>query len=307
MIPGMIRGMMRALALLLGAALSLAACHRQPATTAALHYQLGENYQSDGVWHYPREQFTLDETGLAEVMANHGPLTADGELFDQTALAAAHPTLQLPALARITDIATGRQILVRVNDRGPAASTRLIAITRRAAELLGSAGQAAIPVRFEVLDSESRAMADALRSEAPKLNIATVADGPVRSETLAPPPGIVQSTRGRVAPPGPSPIVVRPAAATAEVPLRLPETVTQVAPRPVTLMIECGSFSSARYADLMRNQLASLGAVTTTSYTAPRDRAYVVQIGPLPDVASADATLARARRAGATDARIIVD
>jgi rare lipoprotein A len=57
----------------------------------------------------------------------------------------------------------------------------------------------------------------------------------------------------------------------------------------------------------MRNQLASLGAVTTTSYTAPRDRAYVVQIGPLPDVASADATLARARRAGATDARIIVD
>lgn len=301
------RGMKRALALLLGTAMLLAACHRPPAPRAALHYQLGDNYQSDGVWHYPREQFTVDETGLAEVMGSHGPLTADGELFDQTALAAAHPTLQLPALARITDIATGRQILVRVNDRGPASSSRMVAITRRAAELLGAAGQTAIPVRFEVIESESRAMADALRSEAPRLDIATVADGPVHAESLAPPPGTSQSTRGRVAPPGPAPIAARPVVAAGPVPLRLPEAVTQGAPQPVTLMITCGSFSSQRYANLLRDQLAWLGAVTTTSYTAPRDRAYIVQIGPLPDVATADTTLAQARRAGATDARIIVD
>ena len=46
-------------------------------------------------------------------------LTADGEAFDQGALAAAHRTLQLPALARVTNLENGRAVLVRINDRGP--------------------------------------------------------------------------------------------------------------------------------------------------------------------------------------------
>ena len=76
-------------------ALLAASCHRPPPTTP--HYVLGAPYQAGGVWYYPRESYDGQETGLAIVYAaDHADLTADGEAFDQTALAAAHQTLQLP-------------------------------------------------------------------------------------------------------------------------------------------------------------------------------------------------------------------
>ena len=82
------------LALLL--ALAAASC-RHPPPPANPHYVLGAPYQADGVWYYPRESYQLQETGVATVYpSGHADLTADGEAFDQTALAAAHQTLQLP-------------------------------------------------------------------------------------------------------------------------------------------------------------------------------------------------------------------
>jgi rare lipoprotein A len=103
--------------------------------------------------------------------------------------------------------------------------------------------------------------------------------------------------------------VARPAAANivapSPVPLRLPETVTRVPPRPGSLYVEAGAFGNLEYATLMRTRLAALGAEVLTLYDAPSERAYRVRIGPLPGVAAADATLARVIRAGVTDARII--
>jgi rare lipoprotein A len=91
------------------------------------------------------------------------------------------------------------------------------------------------------------------------------------------------------------------------VPLRLPETVTQVPPRPGNLFVDAGRFERLEYASILRARLASLGAKTNTSYDAPRDRAYQVRIGPFRDVAAADAMLDRTLRAGVSDARIIVE
>ena len=96
-------------------------------------YVIGEPYRLDGVWRYPREDFALTETALAAVYERRG-LTANGETFDGGALAAAHPTLQLPALARVTNLENGRQIMVRVNDRGPDSAARSLGLTRHAAE-----------------------------------------------------------------------------------------------------------------------------------------------------------------------------
>jgi rare lipoprotein A len=290
--------------------LLLPGCLRERAPTPSVHYVLGGNYQSGGVWRYPREDFTLNETGLAAVFGTHGPLTADGEAFDGNALAASHPTLQLPALAQLTNLENGRQVLVRINDRGPASPGRLVEITRRTAELLGAAGDAPIRVRLQVQEAESRAMASALRPDAPALAVATAAPGVVQTESLAPPSGVAQSgikqsndARRAASVPAVAPI----SGAAAPVPLRLPETVRQVAVRPTTLMIECGDFSRPEYAEILRARLARLGARTVTDYNAPRDRAYIVRIGPLTDVASADAILVRALQAGATDARIVVE
>ena len=303
--PG--RALSRATILVLPVLLLSGCIVQQPAPPPSVHYELGANYESGGVWRYPHEDFTLDETGLAEVVGAHGKLTADGEEFDQSALAAGHPTLQLPALATLTDLDTGRQVLVRVNDRGPVSPGRLVAVTRRTAELLGAPPDAPIRVRMEVQEAESRAMASALRADAPVLNVATASTATVQTETLAPPPGAAQAGHVRQAAASPLPRQTAPGAPPPPVPLRLPEAVRQVAVRPSVLMIDCGGFSRPEYADMLRAKLAGLGAVTTTSYNAPRERAYMVRIGPLRNVAAADAMLARALRAGATDARIVVE
>jgi rare lipoprotein A len=286
----------------------LSACHvlDNGAVTTA-HYVVGQPYKAGGVWVYPRAQFDYDETGIAVVTGVHPRLTTDGERYDAGLLAAAHRTLQLPAIARVTNLATGRQVLVRVNDRGPDSPGRLIALTPRAADLLGGGGQAAFAVRVQVEEAESRQLAAELNdADAPHLRIATAPRAAVKTEMLVAPAGAVQAAQPRSAPAlaaAPS----RASSPVASVPLRLPETVTQVPPRSPVLYVDAGSFGRLEYAEMRRARLAALGARTSTSYTAPSERAYRVRIGPLASLAQADAVLDRALRAGVTDARIIAE
>ncbi len=263
------------------------------APTPAPRYVVGAPYQLDGVWRYPREDFAYADTGLATVYDRPGRLTASGEAFDATALAAAHPTLQLPALARVTNLENGRQILVRINDRGPDNAARTLGLTRRAAEILGAAGTTGLRVRIQVQEAESRAMAGENRPEAPRLTVSTAPSAAVQSESLAPPPGARQSNRGQTAAAGPVPVATNTPAAPAAVPLRLPEEVWQTTPRSGQLAIECGSFSRPEYANVQRNRLAALGAHVSTDYYAPRDRAFIVRLGPFPTIAAAESALRR--------------
>lgn len=277
----------------------------------APHYVLGQPYQTGGVWRYPREQFAGSETGLATVASRASGLTADGELFDQHVLAAAHRTLQLPALARVVDLQTGRAVLVRINDRGPAEPGRLIAVTRRTADLLGETGNGPFPVRIELQETESRQLAGTLAPAAP-LQVEAAPQGAVQAETLAPPDGAALSARGRVVSASPvvtaaPPTAAPPTAAPDAVPLRLPEQVWQLAPSPGSLYVVCGSFARPQYAAILQRRLADLGARVSAGDGAARDAAWQVRIGPLRDAAEADATLDRALRAGVSDARIIVD
>jgi rare lipoprotein A len=287
----------------------LASCRPAPppAPAPVLHAVLGEPYIADGVWNYPRPQPDLDETGLAVPTTRAAGVTADGEAADPTALAAAHPTLPLPSLVRVTDLDTGRQVLVRVNDRGPAQRGRIIALTPRAIELLGAAGAGVLRVRVQLLGPESQQMQAALQGPDAPVPVATAPAGAVGAEALPPPPGVKLAATREVRT-GPVP---RPAATTSQaaaaVPLRLPEQVYQVPPRGGLLFVELGTFSRLAAADVMRRRFAGLGAAAATSYDAPRDRAFSVRTGPYFDVPSADAALTRALAAGVAAPRIIVD
>jgi len=89
-----------------------------------------------------------------------GNLTASGERFDQAAMSAAHRTLPLPSLARVTRLDTGRSVLVRINDRGPFVDERVIDLSHAAAEALGFVEDGVAEVRVEALgpaDHEDRA------------------------------------------------------------------------------------------------------------------------------------------------------
>lgn len=80
----------------------------------------------------------------------HGNQTANGEIFDQNELSAAHRTWPIPSLAEVTNLKNGRKVVVRVNDRGPFAKNRLIDVSRAAARALGfeQEGEAKVAVRY---------------------------------------------------------------------------------------------------------------------------------------------------------------
>ena len=102
-------------------------------------YKVGNPYVIEGIVYTPAEEPTYDRVGIASFYAEdfHGRKTANGEVFDMWALAAAHPTLPMPSFAYVTNLANNRTVLVRINDRGPFARERVIDLSRAAARLLG--------------------------------------------------------------------------------------------------------------------------------------------------------------------------
>jgi len=88
--------------------------------------------------------------GLASFY-RHGTRTASGERFDPRELTAAHRTLPFGTRVRVTNVATGRSVTVRVNDRGPFINGRVIDVSHSAAESLGMVGQGVAKVKLDVV------------------------------------------------------------------------------------------------------------------------------------------------------------
>ncbi len=114
-------------------------------------FQIGKPYKIRGKWYTPKDDPTLNQVGLASWYGPnfHGRLTANGEIYDQYGISAAHPTLPLPSYAMVTNLENGRKIKVRVNDRGPYAHGRVIDLSAKAAKLLGYEKQGVVKVKVE--------------------------------------------------------------------------------------------------------------------------------------------------------------
>jgi rare lipoprotein A len=113
---------------------------------------VGKPYQIAGKTYVPKIDPDYKVVGLASWYGTdfHGRRTANGEVFDSASISAAHPTMPLPSYARLTSLATGRSVIVRVNDRGPFHSNRVLDMSQRAADMLGvkTAGVAKIRVEY---------------------------------------------------------------------------------------------------------------------------------------------------------------
>src|SRR4030095_4466773 len=79
----------------------------------------------------------------------HGQKTSNGETYDMYAMTAAHPTLPLPSYAKVTNVTTGKSVVVRVNDRGPFLQGRIIDLSYAAAHRVGIAGPGSGMVEVE--------------------------------------------------------------------------------------------------------------------------------------------------------------
>ena len=130
-------------------------------------YKVGNPYQIMGRWYYPKEDYHYSEVGTASWYGDdfHAKRTANGEKYDMNTLTAAHRTLPLPSIVKVTNLENGRSLVVRVNDRGPYAKERIIDISKRGAQLLGYQTKGTAKVKVEIMEKESRALKAALLNQ----------------------------------------------------------------------------------------------------------------------------------------------
>jgi rare lipoprotein A len=131
--------------------LALAACSSAPEPGPPGIYKLGNPYQIAGRWYYPEYDPAYDRVGIASWYGEpfHGRQTANGEIFDRDMVTAAHPTLPLPSLVRVVNLQNRRELVVRVNDRGPFVDDRLIDLSQEAARQLDFEGKGLARVRVQ--------------------------------------------------------------------------------------------------------------------------------------------------------------
>ncbi len=122
------------------------------------YYKIGKPYKVDGKWYTPAPVDRYAESGVSSWYGHgfHGLPTANGEIFDQYKLTAAHKTLPLPSILKVTNLDNGRTVNVRVNDRGPFVGDRLIDVSYRAAQVLGFDAKGLTRVKLEYLPQESQ-------------------------------------------------------------------------------------------------------------------------------------------------------
>jgi peptidoglycan lytic transglycosylase len=289
------------------------------------HYVLGPPYQVNGVWYYPRVDYDYDQTGTASWYGPQydGRATSDGEIFDMNAVSAAHTTLPLPSVVRVTNLRNGRELELRVNDRGPFVDNRIIDVSRRAAQLLGFERQGTAPVRVKIEKEESVRVAElakrgliggatvfaaATPARAPATRKPVVVAGPVVDRAAQhPAPRPVEMAAAPAPQPAPPPrhrsFALIPEAEAA--PMR--EARRPPAPVAGGIFIQAGAFAVRDNAERVEARIASLGAVRIMAASVNGTEIYRVRLGPVTSLEEANRLLARIVGRGYTGAQIIAD
>lgn len=130
-------------------------------------YKVGNPYTVMGQSYSPREDYSYSETGMASWYGDdfHNKRTANGETYNMRAITAAHRTLPLPSIVKVTNLENGKSIIARVNDRGPYVKNRIIDVSEKGAELLGYKNKGTTRVRVEIMAQESKALKEAMLSK----------------------------------------------------------------------------------------------------------------------------------------------
>jgi rare lipoprotein A len=320
--------------LILALLLALTACgsrHHGPAVAQRGFYKVGNPYTIDGVTYVPTEEFRHTETGVASWYGPgfHGKSTANGEVYDQSDHTAAHRTLQMPCVLRVTNLDNGQSTIVRVNDRGPYARSRILDVSRAAAEELGMIGRGTARIRIDQLEAESLAMKQiALNGGGPDeqrtaLNqyIAGYHPPPPVAAPQPPPP-----TAPAPAPPPPatppvtvypSPPPTTPSEPPQPPPFRQgpPPTVASIASaasggyvQPGSgFYVQTGAFSSMGNAEKQRGLITSYGTTEISPASSAGREVYRVRLGPYSTQEAAGIVADRLKRSGYGDARVVAD
>jgi len=222
----------------------------------------------------------------------HGARTSNGEIYDMYAMTAAHTTLPIPSYARVTRVGTGKSVIVRVNDRGPFHSDRVIDLSYTAAYKLGLLAQGSGEVEVEWLGPEAIARIRSERGNAPAL---AAAPAPVAEADVVAIPVATQApaSQMRDLPPLASASPGAPAM-TGGVQVPLAATTPVVSTPQSGIFLQVGAFSGQRNAeDLAARVRTQLGDQAEPLRIVNTDSLHRVHLGPYP---SRESALAAAQR-----------
>ena len=268
------------------------------------HYKIGNPYQIDGIWYYPDRDLTYDKTGIASWYGDEfgGKMTANGEIFDPALVSAAHKTLPMPSVVRVTNLDNGKSLVVRVNDRGPYVSGRIIDMSREGARLLGFKDQGIARVRVKLLVEQSLRLEELARNgEFPLLSDAS---GPLPETTAAGKPSVSLSARTTRANPQ------KKKSSSSALDLlshSRSRNVINTEPQVTDIWIQVGAFHSEDNAKNLLANFADLKDGTVLETIKDGRVLYRARLGPIQTVAQADSLLKQIYSRGFDGADIVVD
>jgi rare lipoprotein A len=299
-------------------------------------YKVGDPYQIDGKWYYPKEDYSYRETGVASWYGDefHGRYTANGEIFNMHAVSAAHRTLPMPSVVRVTNLENGRALVVRLNDRGPFAKDRIIDLSHRGADLLGFRAKGTARVKVEILPEESRKMKEAAL-QGKRITLAALAPDAEDDPEIAAAPGLTPAAgaddgfppalaAGEPPPPRAAPLI--PVSAVPLDDATKPEqlaalktgagpatsSASRAAPPPQRpwsrqVYVQTGAYAQFDNAVRVQTAIDGIGPATIAPIAAGGQRFYRVRLGPYPSPNHAETALEQVVKRGYAGARIVAD
>ncbi len=281
-------------------------------------YKVGTPYQVEGIWYYPAEDYAYAQEGIASWYGTdfHGKRTANGDRYNMNDLTAAHPTLPMPSVVKVINLENGKELKVTVNDRGPFHSTRIIDVSKKAAQMLGFYEKGTARVRVEIDATESIQMKNlALAKRPPPMPAVTASpqatvlasslDPIAPAEGSAVPAKVVKPVSlppPKAAEPPPSkPAVANPGGAK-------PAAAKPAAPKTApagSIFVQAGAFAEEANARKLEQQLGELGKVHIVPTTVNKKKLYRVRLGPIADASTATALVGKIKSYGYNDAKVV--
>ena len=267
-------------------------------------YKIGNPYEINSIWYYPERNLHYDETGIASWYGNKfaGKLTANGEIFNPNKVSAAHKTLPMPSMVRVTNLENGKSLIMRINDRGPFVAGRIIDLSRKAAELLSFKDKGIARVRVQILPEQS------LRLE--KMAIQGVFPNLKKEDIKLPQVNITKKPSVSLKAKTTRALTIKPVAKKTAIQLieeaKTPKVIL-TNPVKTNIWIQVGAFYNKINAENVLEKLVNLNKGQISEFINDGKILHRVRLGPILTVEEADKILLSIFNKGFDGARIIVD
>lgn len=316
--------------------LVVAGCSSNSKRTAAPLKATSRPYTIKGIRYQPQHHYEYEESGLASYYGVrdgfHGKKTATGETFNAHDLTAAHKTLPIPSVVRVTNLDNGRALMLKVNDRGPFHDGRIIDVSQKAAKMLGFYMKGTANVKVECIVEESLALQgkplDHMPTMIAQANIPEAGEIPpakhraIDQSRLPVQMMLAQASPGPTGREVPTPkkrpgwTAVKELLTPAEKGMAYasakynekPSTSIATAARPSGIFIQAGTFSKYNNAHRLTQKLKPLTKgvpVRLNTVAVNKTPMFTVRLGPVQNSVEAEQLIKRMSQAGYYDAKII--